>query len=177
MKGMTAEIRRRSCFHPLAHEARKLIGTARADTDGTIDVYTFIPEDVAGTKRCWLVGFSCQPVGTKTEKPPALQLSETFTVRPGAVTVENILEGGDVSQLRVSFPMLVFDGKERTAIEMKGNSVKLTLDHTSTRFTVVEPKSCKLQRSGREIPHRNGVVEEAFVETSEKSIVYRITAE
>ena len=59
---------------------------------------------------------------------------------------------------------------------MDKNAVTLTLAGKSVNFTVLEPKGMKWQRSGKQLKHRNGMVEETYAETSGRRMVYRITA-
>jgi len=86
------------------------------------------------------------------------------------------LSAPGVDAARVSFPMLVFDGKERTKVKMNANKVKLSLAGKGVCFEIVNPKTAVLKRSGKELNHRNGKVEEVFAEVG-KQAVYRITAE
>ena len=92
------------------------------------------------------------------------------------MTIEDVVTADGVDAMRISFPMLVFDGKNETTVELKDNAVRLTLDEKSVHFAVTEPAELKLQRSGKRLPHRNGMVEATTAETTEKRMIYRITA-
>ena len=101
---------------------------------------------------------------------------QTITVDHAGVTIEDVVTADGVDAMRISFPMLVFDGKNETTVELKDNAVRLTLDEKSVHFAVTEPAELKLQRSGKRLPHRNGMVEATTAETTEKRMIYRITA-
>lgn len=103
-------------------------------------------------------------------------VTQTITVDKKGVTVEDIITSEGADSVRVSFPMLVFDGKDRTKVELKKNKLTLSLNSKSVNFTVLEPKRLQLKRSDEELAHRNGLVEEVSAETSGKRIVYRISA-
>ncbi|MDF7825127.1 hypothetical protein P4B35_13975 [Pontiellaceae bacterium B12227] len=91
------------------------------------------------------------------------------------ITVEDVVK--NVDGIRVSFPMLVFDGKDRTQIDLKNNQLNLELNGKGVTFTVLDPAGLQLKRSGVELNHRNGMVEEVSAEASGKRMVYRISGE
>jgi len=103
------------------------------------------------------------------------QVVQTLTVDRDGVTVEDTLTDADASALRVTFPMLVFDGENKTDIAMKENAVRLKLAGKGVQFTVLEPQGVTLKRSGEALKHRNGMVEAAIGEIPGKRAVYRIT--
>jgi hypothetical protein len=104
------------------------------------------------------------------------EVVQTITANRDGVTVEDECLAKDISAIRACYPMLVFDGKDNTRVDMKDNTVKLTLANGSVHFTILEPNAAKLQRSAKELKHRNGVVEEVFAEVAGKRIAYRISA-
>jgi rhamnogalacturonyl hydrolase YesR len=103
--------------------------------------------------------------------------NETVTIDGNGVTIEDKITKQGVTAVRAYYPMLVFDGKDEAAIDMKDNSVKLTLAGKSARFTAIEPKGITLQREGSRQKSRNGMMEAAFAETAGNRIVYRISAD
>jgi len=103
-------------------------------------------------------------------------VSQTITIDQTGVTVEDEITKDGVEAIRVYFPILVFDGKDKTKVVMEKNTVKLSLAGKSVKFTVMGPRGVTLQRSGKQLKHRNGMVEAAFAETTGKRLVYRITA-
>lgn len=106
-----------------------------------------------------------------------LLVSETITVEPDAVTVQNQFEGADLDAVRVSFPMLVFDGRDETVIQAGSNTVTLQAAGRQVTFTVIEPEGLTLQRSGLRMPNRNGMVEEISAESTQRQMIYRITSD
>ncbi len=105
-----------------------------------------------------------------------LQVSETFTVKPDAVLVENTVEGGDALQLRIYYPMLVFDGLNETDVQIDHNSVCLWLQDKGIRLEAVKPSGIGLVRSGQKLNHRNGIVEPVYWDVNGTTAHYRITA-
>jgi rhamnogalacturonyl hydrolase YesR len=103
-------------------------------------------------------------------------VTQTMTVDRNGVTVEDLVTVDGIDAMRITLPMLVFDGENRTDVKLKGDAVTLTLAGKSVNFAVVEPKAVKLQRSGEELRHRNGIIEAATAEIPGNRMVYRITA-
>ena len=101
--------------------------------------------------------------------------SQNVTIDENGVTVEDAITLDGVDAMRVTYPMLVFDGQDKTKVEMNKNAVTLTLAGKSVNFTVLEPKGLKLQRSGKQLKHRNGMVEAVYAETSGRRMIYRIS--
>jgi len=104
-----------------------------------------------------------------------VRLSETIVVEPGGVTVTDEITG-DAARMRVTWPILVSDGAETAQADLSGNSASLKLGGRGNRFTLLEPAGVVLDRSGKLLNHRNGLVEIATAEFSGKYAVYRITA-
>jgi hypothetical protein len=50
----------------------------------------------------------------KGQAGPGVSLTETLTVEPSGVTVQDEISGGSVKALRISYPMLIFDGLQKT---------------------------------------------------------------
>ncbi len=107
--------------------------------------------------------------------PGKIKLAETIVVEPAGVTVTDDLTG-DIANMRVTWPMLVFDGAEQAEVQLGKNTASLRLGGRGTRFTLLEPTGTLLQRAGKQVSHRNGMMEPATAEFSGKQAVYRITA-
>lgn len=110
------------------------------------------------------------------EQGAGVTLTETVTVEPAGVTVADELSGAGVKGLRVNYPMLVFDGLEKTDIQMQGNAVTLRLAGSGVKFAVTEPAGAVLRRTGKELGHRNGMVEPLYAEIAGLRASYRIEA-
>lgn len=104
----------------------------------------------------------------------ANQITETVTLEPAGVTIEDVLEGEEIKQMRVYYPMLVFDGLEEAKVRLDGNAVTLTLWDGSIRYEVLEPAGVELKRAGTRLDHRNGKVEAAYADINGLRAVYRI---
>ncbi len=116
---------------------------------------------------------------TLEERPTeaGVRLTETFTLDGQGVTVEDQFDGAAVRRMRVTYPMLVFDGQEKTKIDISGNRVSLELDGRGVRFSVLQPQGVVLRRSGTTLAHRNGLIESAVAEIDGRRAVYRIAAD
>lgn len=107
---------------------------------------------------------------------PEVRLTEVITVEPAGVTVRDEITGGSVQSLRISYPMLIFDGLEKTQIQLSGNTLTMSLGGKGVQFTVVEPAGVTLHRSAKELNHRNGIVEPIYADVPGRTAVYRIQA-
>jgi rhamnogalacturonyl hydrolase YesR len=129
-----------------------------------------LEQDPARTR--FRVSYALLSAGTE---PAPIRLTQTILVEPSGVTVTDELTGlGE--RMQVTWPMLVSDGKASTQVKMSGNSAFLKLDGRGNRFTLLEPAGVILSRSGKPVPHRNGLAEAATAEFAGKRAVYRITA-
>ncbi len=104
-------------------------------------------------------------------------VTQTVTVDQTGVTVEDEITKDGVDAIRVCYPMLVFDGRDKTKVVMAKDTVQLSLADKSVNFTVIEPKGVTLQRTGKQLSHRNGMVDTAFADATGRRLVYRITAD
>jgi hypothetical protein len=104
----------------------------------------------------------------------ATRITETITVEPSGVTVEDSLEGKDIERMRVYYPMLVFDGLEESKVEMSGSSVALSLRDGAIRFMILDPADAQLKRTGVRLDNRNGEVEAAYADIEGLHARYRI---
>jgi hypothetical protein len=107
--------------------------------------------------------------------PAPIRLTQTILVEPSGVTVTDELTG-NTGKMKVTWPMLVSDGLEDAEVRLAGNTASLRLNGRGTRFTLLAPSGISLKRSGKPMPHRNGMVEVASAEFSGHRVVYRITA-
>lgn len=103
-------------------------------------------------------------------------LYQTVTVEPTGVTVKDSVAGGTVDNLRIFYPMLVFDGEDSTAITLDGGHVTLGLHGKGTRFSMLRPANATLVREGVTRNHRNGRVEAAYADVQGRVAEYRVTA-
>jgi hypothetical protein len=107
--------------------------------------------------------------------PENISISEIIGIKDGVITVENEISGASGLK-RLRWPMLVFDGESRVDIEMTDSFVSLELHGRGVTFSVIEPAGMKLDRTGIQLNHRNGVVEAAFAEFSENRVTYQLQA-
>lgn len=95
---------------------------------------------------------------------------ETLTVNREGVTIEA------PSTNRVTFPILVFNGREKTDVQITNNIVNLKLEGKGIQVEITRPREASWQRSGEVIKHRNGDIERATAATEQKGITYVIRA-
>ncbi|MEI7947421.1 MAG: hypothetical protein WCJ02_12025 [bacterium] len=95
---------------------------------------------------------------------------EMLTVNRDGVTVEN------PSMNRVAFPMLVFNGREKTDIQITSNIVNLKLEGKGVQVEITRPREASWKRSGEAVKHRNGDVERVTATTEQNGITYIIRA-
>ena len=105
------------------------------------------------------------------DKP--LTLIETITVERGRITIEDEIEG-DITGMRVTWPMLVFNGEVFSHIQMDGNAAVIELEGQKIKFQLVEPALVYPLRSGSLYPHRNGIVEPLTFEFQGNRAIYSI---
>jgi hypothetical protein len=101
-------------------------------------------------------------------------ITETITVEKGKITVEDELSG-DVTKMRITWPMLTFNGQEDSNIQAAKNTATLSLEGKRIRFTALAPKSATLVRSGKQYNHRNGVAEPLYFEVQGNKTKYSIS--
>ncbi len=95
---------------------------------------------------------------------------ETLTVNREGVTVEAPATN------RVAFPMLVFNGREKTDIQITNNIVNLMLEGKGVQVEITRPREASWKRSGETVKHRNGDIERATATTEQNGINYVIRA-
>lgn len=103
-----------------------------------------------------------------------ITIRETVSVDADGVTVEDELTGKEIQEMVIEYPMLVFDGRERTRIQMDGNSISLNLNGKGHAFSVLQPEGAVLTRHNREIKHRNGLMDVAQARFRSDRAKYRI---
>lgn len=107
---------------------------------------------------------------------PGITVMEAITVEPAGVTVRDEITSSSVKSLRISYPMLVFDGLQKTQIRMNGNTLEMSMDGKGVQFEFLQPAGATLQRSGKELNHRNGTVEPVYGDVPGRTAVYEIRA-
>lgn len=61
-------------------------------------------------------------------------VTETITVLPNQVFVEDRVMGEDVEQVRVYYPMLAFDGRSKTQVDMNRTTLRMQLDEKNSQL-------------------------------------------
>lgn len=107
--------------------------------------------------------------------PENITISEIIGIKDGVISVENEISGTQGLK-RLTWPMLVFDGETDVDVDMAESSIFLKLNGKGVSFSIIEPLDMKLNRSGVQLNHRNGVVEAAYAEFSGTKIRYQLQA-
>ncbi len=109
----------------------------------------------------------------KDNQNKSLTVTETIKVEKGGITIEDELIG-DFPRMRVTWPMLIFNGKISTNIQMENKSAILELDGQKIKFQFIEPQNVSLSRSGKQYAHRNGIIEPLVAEFQGNKATYSI---
>jgi len=123
------------------------------------------------TRVIFQVVFDLTPAGRPAGE---VELLETIRVEPSGVTVTDEFRG-KIDGLRVTWPMLVHDGREAARINAGGSSVSAMLGGRGVQFTVLKPERIQLERDGAVLDHRNGRVEIVTARIPGRRAVYRLT--
>lgn len=99
---------------------------------------------------------------------------ETISISDGKIIVTNEFKGFERNK-RISWPMLVFNGKENTNVKLAKDHVELMLDGKGMRFSILNSDPFELKRSTTKLKHRNGIAEAVFAEFEGNSITYSLS--
>ena len=104
-------------------------------------------------------------------------MTERITVKPNEVIVADRISGKDIAQLRIYYPMLTFNGKDKTKIQMSQKTLKMQMENKSVSFERLKSGKNELKRTGKSLKHRNGLVEPVYFDADGLSAKYRIYTE
>jgi hypothetical protein len=110
----------------------------------------------------------------KDNQGKSLILTETITAEKGSIRIEDEITG-DITHMRVTWPMLVFNGKLSTNIQIENKSAILELKGQKIKFQLIEPENAILIRSHIHYNHRNGKTEPLFAEFQGNKAAYSIS--
>ncbi|MFC2113062.1 hypothetical protein ACFLTA_07325 [Bacteroidota bacterium] len=109
----------------------------------------------------------------RDENDMLVKLTETIRLEKGVITVEDEIQG-DVSQFRVNWPMLTFNGETHSDIRIERNKAIVELEGKQIQFQVINPADVSIRRSGNHYGHRNGIVEPLLADIKGNRAVYTI---
>jgi len=104
----------------------------------------------------------------------ATRIRQTVTITAAGVKVEDSVAGAGVKDIRIYYPMLVFDGLEPTQVQVEANTARLALRDGSIRFTLDQPRGVALQRTGLRLDFRNGQAEALYANISGTTATYSL---
>ena len=113
---------------------------------------------------------------TSWEKKAA-KVTETLTLTPEGLRVENVVNAPGVKSMRLYFPLLVSDGQEETKTTLDGARLSVALRGSGETFRVIAPASVKLQRLGKQFLHWNGMMEPVYADIPALQATYTLTAD
>ena len=103
------------------------------------------------------------------------KVTETLTLTPEGLRVENAVEAPDAKTLRIYFPLLVTDGLENTKVSINGSRLSVSLCGAGETFQILSPANAKLQRLGQQFLHWNGMIEPVYADLPALQATYTIT--
>lgn len=109
-------------------------------------------------------------------QPSGLKLTQSYTVEPSGVTVEDEFTGVVQDAMKVDFLMLTWNGKDSTHVSLNGNQATLELEGKGVRFTLLEPANKTLLKEPGTFSNRNGALEAAYAEFPNMKTRYEISA-
>jgi len=103
-------------------------------------------------------------------------ITETFLIKNGVITVTNKFTGikGDK---RITWPMIISNGKEDSKINSTSSKISLELNQKNIHFTILTPNNVTIKQSETSYKHVNGTARIAFVAFSGDTITYSLTSE
>ncbi|TXE07243.1 hypothetical protein FUA26_13560 [Seonamhaeicola algicola] len=121
------------------------------------------------------VTFSVSYNFEKVDNNNLKQIVETISITDKNVTITNEFKGFEGIK-RLVWPMLINDGREKTAIKQTDNSVSLYLEGKGVKWSTNFSKNINLILSNEQFEHRNGISSPMFVEFKENKITYTLEA-
>ncbi|HBK41710.1 hypothetical protein [Proteiniphilum sp. UBA1028] len=103
------------------------------------------------------------------------QIKQQLTINNSGITIKDQLKG-DIQKARAYYPMLVFDGEEKTIITTSRHTLNLFLRDGGVCFEALYPARNTIQRDQTRHSFRNGYAEVAYFDVMGKKMTYRISA-
>lgn len=100
-------------------------------------------------------------------------ITELISIKDHKIIVETEFIGFE-GKKRISWPMLVSDGKNKVKSSISDRSAVLVLHEKSVRFTVVQPENVKLLSSDNLVNCVNGIAKGLFAEFSTNKVIYTL---
>jgi hypothetical protein len=104
----------------------------------------------------------------------ATAVIENYDLTPTRVRISSEVEG-PVTEIKVRFPALAFNGKDTSQISINGSKAAVRLNDSEQTFAVESPHGAALHRTGNWISCRNGYLESVEAEISARRAVYTLT--
>jgi len=108
---------------------------------------------------------------TSEEKPQFI--TETITIQDNVITVNTSFKGFN-GKKRISWPMLVYDGKNKVKNTISEKSVSLSLLDKNISFSIVSPEEVEIILSNNTLKHVNGLAKGVYAEFSGNNITYQL---
>ncbi len=103
----------------------------------------------------------------------ATAVRQRFTVTPSRIEVADTVEG-DVTSVRGYFPLLITDGRDETRIEVGGRRASATHKDGGAQTYEALGEVAPLTRLGVSEQFRNGALDAAYAESTERTLAYAI---
>lgn len=103
----------------------------------------------------------------------AVRIMETISIQDGMVTVRDSI-GGHTGKNRLSWPILVHDGKDETETQIGPNSILLLRNDVGIQLNI-DDRECSIELGDEEYNHRNGIARVGKIEFSGNVITYTLS--
>ncbi len=107
------------------------------------------------------------------ETSDQITITQAFLIADGTITITDEFRG-ITGKKQISWPMLIFDGKDSVQVELEDSGVYLKLKGKGVHFKVLTPENVRLGRSGKHFKYVNGMAEVVFGEFTGDKVTYRL---
>lgn len=103
-------------------------------------------------------------------------LTETITSERESIRIEDEIDA-DITHMRITWPMLTFNGKLSSHIQIENEAAIVELEGRKIKFHLIEPANISFSRSGVQYGHRNGIIEPLVAEFQGNKAIFSISLE
>ena len=108
----------------------------------------------------FLIHYKIENKGTLSN---AVSITETIGIKNNTITVKEKIEGVK-GRKRFTWPMLTFDGENKTDINLQSSSASLVLEGKGVKLSVTKGKGIKIYQGNTTYTHRNGIAVPLYVD-------------
>ncbi len=101
------------------------------------------------------------------------KVCQRISIVPDGITIEDKLSG-DCEKMMVYYPMLIFDGLDKSEVNLFDKSLELFLNGGGVHFEMIKQRNSTLKRTNKTLISRNGFIEGCYSDVQGKKAVYQI---